>query len=96
MVAVDNSVSVSGPATFAAPVTPSDSADLAFVTRSLYVGGAGNVTVVMYDQGSAAAVGGGNEKAVTLTGLTAGQFLPLRVSKVLATGTTATLLVALW
>src|SRR3972149_2339562 len=43
------------PATRAAAVTPNDGADLAWPTRSLYVGGAGNVSVDMADAGPAGA-----------------------------------------
>lgn len=71
------------PARYAAAVTPDDGADLATATRSLYVGGAGDVAVEM--------VGGG---AVTLVG--AEGVIPVCVKRVLATGTTATSIVALW
>lgn len=73
------------PATRAAAVTPNDGADLAWPTRSLYVGGAGNISVDMADSGS----------AVVFNGVPAGTFMPLRVKRVRATGTTATLIVAL-
>ena len=66
-------------------VTPNDGADLAFVSRALYVGGDGNVAVVMHD-GS----------ALTFVGLKAGTLMPLRVSRVKSTGTTATSLVSLY
>lgn len=71
--------------TNAAAVTPSDTVDLADVTQALYVGGAGNVAVIM--QGG---------QTVTFTGLTVGTILEVRVSRVKATSTTATALVALW
>ena len=71
-------------------VTPSDANDLqtlnaALGTRALKVTGAGNVAVNL--------VGGGT---ATLTGLAAGQTLPIAVSRVLATGTTATGILALY
>jgi hypothetical protein len=69
----------------AVAVTPHESNDLASVSRALYIGGAGNLTVTM--------AGGGSN--VTFTAVPAGSFLPIRVSKVLATGTTATSIVAL-
>jgi len=76
---------LSMPATKAIAITPSDSVDLAFATRAIYVGGNGNLRVDMQDGGA----------AVTFVGLVAGQVLPLRVSRIYATGTTATNLVGL-
>lgn len=73
------------PAEYAVAVTPSDGSDLAQATRALYIGVAGNVAVNMPDGGS-----------VTFVGLTAGQILPIRAKRVLATGTTATSIVALY
>lgn len=69
---------VEGPVVDAAAVTPSDTTDLAFVTRALYVGVAGDV-VVITQKGT----------TVTLGSLAAGMWHPIRVSRVLATGTTA-------
>lgn len=73
------------PFTNAAAVTPSDTLDLADVTQALYVGGAGNVVVIM--QGG---------QTVTFSGVPAGTTLDIRVSRVKATSTTATLILALW
>jgi hypothetical protein len=73
------------PAHGAQAVTPSDSTVLPG-TRALYVGGAGNVAVVM----------SGNGATITFTGVTAGFILPVQVTKVMATNTTATNIVALW
>lgn len=72
------------PYTHGAAISTSDSADLANVTRAIAVGVAGTVKVDM----------AGGETGITLT-------LPvgihrLRVTKVYATGTAATGLVALW
>ena len=78
------SANSTAPAHGAVAVTPSDSTDLP-VTRGLYVGGAGNVAVTMADGG-----------VVTFTGATAGQFLPLQVTRVMSTNTTATLILALY
>lgn len=69
---------------YAAAVVPSD------VTRLdqfplVYIGGAGNVTVEDV---------AGN--AVLFTAPPVGSLLPIRVSRVRATGTTATLMVACW
>lgn len=71
------------PAWRAVVVTPSTS-PLARVTRALYVGGAGNVNVTMY--------GGGD---CLFSGVPAGTILPIRVTHVLSTNTTATLIVAM-
>lgn len=68
----------------AAAVTPSDATILP-VTRAIYVGGAGNLAVTMAEDGN----------AVTFVGVLAGMVYPLQVTQVLATGTTATNIVAL-
>ena len=72
------------PAMYAQAVTPSDSADLPLKARSLYVGGAGNVALVT--------MGG---STVTFVGVPAGGYVLSTVARVLATGTTATNIVAL-
>lgn len=72
------------PATDALPVTPSNDAELPFVTRALYVGTQGNVKVKMY----------GNQEEVIFVGVVG--LLPVRVDKVLSTGTDADDIVALW
>lgn len=59
-------------------VTPSDSSAQSF--SSLYVGGAGDVAVLM----------NGDSSPVTFKSVPAGTFIPLCVQKVMATGTTAT------
>jgi hypothetical protein len=67
-------------------VVPSDSAALPNgPTNAIYVVGAGNVAVRLADGGSA-----------VLTGLSAGQTLEIAVTQVLATGTTATGISALY
>ena len=76
---------LSDPAYFARAVTPGTTALADGVTRGLYVGGAGNVNVTMGD---------GND--VLFTGVAAGTVLPIRVSHVLATSTTATTITALY
>lgn len=74
-----------GPAQNAAAVTPSDSVDLTYTSRALYVGAAGDVKVTMNESGT-----------VTFVDVVAGTLLPIRVDRVFATGTTATDIVALW
>jgi hypothetical protein len=51
----------------------------------LYIGGPGNITVTT-----------NGTDIVTFVGLNAGQFVPVQVSKIFATGTTATEIIALW
>jgi hypothetical protein len=77
--------SLTSPPENAGAIVPSDSEDLPQVTRALYVGGAGDVALRM--------AGG---ELVTLANLQAGSLVPLRVARVLATGTSATGLVGLW
>jgi hypothetical protein len=74
----------SDPAHYAAAVTPSDTNDLSAASTALFVGGAGNMRVTM--------LGGGIE---TFTGLPVG-WHPIRVTRVWATNTTATNIVAVW
>lgn len=75
----------------AAEVTPSDTENIPSISgtnmngAALYVGGAGDVKVLMV---------GGDE--VTFTGVAAGTFMPALVLRVFSTGTTATNIVALW
>lgn len=71
--------------THAVAITPSDTADLAQPV-SVYVGGAGAVKVTP--------VGGGS--AVTFSGLSAGQIVPVQAIRVWATGTSATALVGVY
>lgn len=73
------------PATRAAAVTPSDGVDLTSAARALWVGGAGNVSLITT---------GGD--TVTISGVAAGTLLPIRAARVRSTSTTATLIVALW
>jgi hypothetical protein len=76
----------SDPARYAAAVTPNDSTDLTWTTRGLYVGGSGNVVVHMAAEGT----------QITFVGVQAGTILPIAVSRVRSTSTTATNIVALW
>ncbi|OUS04575.1 hypothetical protein A9Q96_15960 [Rhodobacterales bacterium 52_120_T64] len=73
------------PARQAAVVTPDDIADLVNTSRSIYVGTAGDISVHMIGQSSAVIF-----KAVPVG------ILPIRADRVLATGTTAADIVALW
>lgn len=88
MTAIDNFSSyregLNSPANGAFAITPHDSNELTFVTRGVYVGGAGDAVCVMAD---------GTE--VTFTGLLAGQVYPIQVKQVKSTSTTATALIGL-
>ncbi|SCM80005.1 conserved hypothetical protein [uncultured Pleomorphomonas sp.] len=71
------------PAAFAGTVTPDDDTDLAVASRALYVGTAGDLAITT--------VGGSTVTLKQVSG-----WVPVRVARVLATGTTATNIVALW
>ena len=81
----NHSNSLVSPATGGANVAPSDAADLAQVTRALYVGRGGDLSLRLAS---------GSE--VVLTGVVGGTLLPVRAERVRATGTTAAGIVALW
>jgi len=79
-------------------VTPNDTLNIAYPGDStdapnksawpcvLYVGGAGNLTVLP----------AGNTAPVTLVGVAAGTFIPIQVVRVYSTSTTASSILALW
>ena len=71
--------------THAAVVVPSDTADLAFASKGVWVGGAGDLVVTMM----------GGEK-VKFTAVPAGTLLPICVSRIWSTSTTATLVLVIW
>ena len=73
------------PADSADEVTPSNSTDLTYITRGVYVGTGGDLTVTMK---------GGQD--VVFANIPDGTILPIRVSRIKATGTTATDIVAMW
>lgn len=72
------------PAADAFAITPSDTVLFTNDTRGIYVGGAGNLTVLMQ-----------SGAVVLFTAVPAGTVLPIRAERVNATGTTATALVGL-
>lgn len=73
------------PATGLLVIAPSDGADLTVMPRALMVTQSGNVAVVMKDGSTG-----------TLPALQAGVPYPIRVRRVLSTGTTATGIVGLY
>jgi hypothetical protein len=71
----------------AVAITPSDTVDIypdARLVAAIYVGGAGNVTVRLQD-----------DTTVLFTAPPVGSILPVACKRVMATGTTATAMVAL-
>jgi hypothetical protein len=74
-----------GPYSNAQAITPSDTADLGFITLALFIGSGGDVAVNLPD-GS----------PITLAAVPAGTTIPIRASRVLSTGTGASSIVAMW
>jgi hypothetical protein len=71
------------PASHAAAVVPNDNSDLPFASKRLWIGGAGSVSL--------ATVGG---DTVTYASVPAGTYLLVRAARVLATGTSASAILA--
>ena len=65
-------------------ITPSDSTDVTDITRAIFVTGAGDISCITRS---------GNTR--TWAGVPASTLLPIRVSRVRATGTTATGIIGL-
>ncbi len=85
------------PAAFAKAVAKSDTVDIDFdgqspATRALYIGSAGDISVEMAgEQGSSQP-----ETTVVFVGVLTGTLLPIAVTRVNSTGTTASSIVAVW
>lgn len=77
----DRVLDPTAPARKAFAITPSDTEDVTTVPRSIYIGGEGDVAVIMGDDSASVVFRG------------ASGLLPLMVKRVLATGTTATYIV---
>lgn len=77
---------VSSPMRSAFAITPNDDEDLECVTRALYVGKTGDIAMCLID----------DKVAVTIAGVKVGTVLPLRIKKIMATGTTSEDLVGLF
>lgn len=75
-----NADAASSPAVNASAVTPHATDPLANVSKGLYVGGAGDIACRL----------AGDSADVTFVAVPVGTVLPIRVSHVRATGTTAT------
>lgn len=74
------------PALTAASVSPSNTVDLAPWARALWIGGAGDLRVIM--------AGDNTNTPIVFPGLSAGVWMPIQVKRVMATGTTATNIIA--
>lgn len=66
-------------------ITPSDTVDLTYPTRAIYVGVGGNLEVILND----------DTVAVVLLGVVTGGFYPLAIKRVKAGSTTATNLIGI-
>lgn len=73
------------PFTRAWPITPSNDSDLAELPRAIYVGGAGDLAVIMH----------GSSAPVTFKAVPVGTTLWIRARLVMSTNTTATQLLGL-
>jgi hypothetical protein len=85
------------PAVEAYAITPNDTTDITYVSRSLYIGGSGDVVVDMYGPVSGNRTVTNTPVLVTVTfkNVPEGSILPICVKRVRATGTTATNIVSL-
>lgn len=80
-----HSPGLNAPAFGAFQITPDDATPLPNVTRAIYVGGEGNLTVTM-----------AHGQTVTLTAVQPGMMYPLRCKEVHQTGTSASGIVGLY
>jgi hypothetical protein len=80
------------PYTHAFAITPSDTDELPMITRAIYVGGAGDIAVILADDTPV----GSSGSSITLKAVPVGTVLPMRVRQVWSTNTTATLLIGLY
>lgn len=81
----DYPTSLTAPARDAEIVVPNDAVDLTYLTRALYIGNGGDLSLRL--------AGG---QTVVFQNVSGGSILPLRAIGVDATGTSATGIVALW
>jgi hypothetical protein len=80
----DNPTGLDAPSMDGFAITPADGSDLTVITRAIYVGGGGDLTVVMRSGAK-----------LTFSAVPQGTILPVRASRVMATATTATLLIGM-
>lgn len=79
-----NAASLSGPASHAFAITPSDTTDLTEAVRALYVGSGGSISLRTVSGATA-----------TFLSVSAGSILPVRADRVMQAGTTAADIVGL-
>ena len=80
---------VQAPYAHAESITPADSELTSdHYTRAIYIGGTGDLAVKM--------AGAEGDSIVIFEALPVGTILPIRVSQIRSTNTTATLIIALW
>jgi hypothetical protein len=77
--------SLTSPPEHGQAVAPSDGTDLVHVTRALFVGTGGDVAVRLQDG-----------TVLTFANVPTGALIPIRATRVLATGTTANQILGLW
>lgn len=77
---------LSNPARHQFAITPDDNADLPVITRSIYVGGAGDVNFIAVDDSA----------PVVWKAVPAGTIIPVQAIRVMADGTTATDIIGLY
>lgn len=82
----DSSPSRQDPALNSFAITPSDSVVLPYITRAIYIGVGGDVSLILTKDNS----------AVLFKNVVAGSLLPLRVKQVMNTNTTATNIVGVY
>ncbi len=81
----DFPATLTSPATNAAAITPSDTTPLVNISRAIYVGQTGDISVEMQ-----------SGQIVTFQNVQGGSILALRTMKIRQAGTTALGIVALW
>lgn len=83
---VPDSCAMEKPVECGLAVVPSDTDDIPYVSRALYVGTAGDIMVALLK----------STDPVLFKGVPKGSLLPVRVKRVYATGTTAADILAVW
>ncbi|HHS89583.1 MAG TPA: hypothetical protein ENJ26_04365 [Rhodobacteraceae bacterium] len=81
----DFPTTLTSPASNAAPITPSDTVPLGNISRAIYVGQPGDISVEMQ-----------SGQIVTFQNVQGGSILALRTMKIRQTGTSAAGIIALW
>jgi hypothetical protein len=81
-----NDINAISPARNGAAITPNDSTDLTYVTKSLFIGVGGNVTIDHVYSGT----------SILYANVPSGTILPVQATRVYATGTTATSIVGMY